>query len=218
MLSRCRMAANSYTVDENISTFSSGMSKFDKIFQRVLREAVSRQASGAVTSVRRALNEAVTPWGEARMRGEAAGVKFSPYGNTAGRNDSGNMIESVAAEVFSDGNGEVVMRFGWVFNQEDYFLDQEYGFESAFTLNKRATAKSGEAEFKKGQELRPREGADSLQSGLIAVRKRGQSFLSAVWNEARKEYDGQGGSGVGSFIEARRAYYDKVFGKDQEAF
>jgi hypothetical protein len=212
------MAANSYTLEESISTFSSGMSKFDEIFQRNFSEAIARQAAGAVTSVRNALDKAVTPWGEARMRGEAAGIKFQPYGNSAGRNDTGNMMESVAAEVFSDGNGEIVMRFGWIFNQEDYFLDQEYGFESRYTLNKKATIKSGDAQFRKGQELRPREGANSLESGLIALRKRGAAFLSAVWNDTNREYQSAGGFGVGTFMQARKSYYDRIFGRDQEAF
>jgi hypothetical protein len=212
------MAANSYTLEESISTFSSGMAKFDAIFQANLSAAIARQASGAVTSVRKALDEAVTDWGLARMAGEAAGVKFQPYGNSAGRNDTGNMIDSVAAEVFSDGNGEIVMRFGWIFNQEDYFLDQEYGFESRYTFNKKATIKSGEAQFRKGQELRPREGANSLESGLIALRKRGAAFLSAVWNDTNREYQSAGGFGVGTFMQARKSYYDRIFGRDQEAF
>lgn len=212
------MAANSYSLEESISTFSSGMSKFDQIFQKNYSQAISREASGAVTSVRKALDKAVTGWGLARMAGEAAGIKFLPEGNSAGRNLSGNMIESVAAEIFSDGNGEIVMRFGWIFNQEDYFLDQEYGFESSYTLNKPATAKRGFPVFRKGQELRPREGAGSLESGLIALRRRSQSFLSAVWNDTNREYQSAGGFGVGTFLQARKSYYDKIYGADQEAF
>ena len=164
------MARNSWSIEENISDFSSDIKKFDAIFQRNLRSASSRFVAGAVTSVRKALDQATTPWGEARIRGEAAGIKFQPYGNSAGRNDTGNMIESIAGEVFADGNGKIVMRFGWLFNQEDYFLDQEYGFESRSTLNKKATIKSGEATFRLGQESRPREGADSLETGTIEAR------------------------------------------------
>jgi len=212
------MAAKSYTIDETISTFSSGMSKFDEIFQRNFRQAMSRQAAGAITAQRNALNNAVTDWGLARMAGEAAGIKFQPEGNSAGRNLSGNMIQSVAAEILADGNGQVVMRFGWVFDQEDYFLDQEYGFESSYTLNKPTTAKKGYPVFRRGQEVRPREGAESLDKALVDIGRRSQSFLSAVWGDTKREYQGAGGLGVGTFLEARKSYYDKVFGNDQEAF
>ena len=57
----------------------------------------------------------LTPWSGIRyyQRGQ---------GNSAGRNDTGRMKESVDYEV----NGSELI-FGWIYDQENYFLYQEYG-------------------------------------------------------------------------------------------
>lgn len=85
-------------------------------------------ASGiGLNSAKQALNAAVTPYGKYRMS--------KGRGNTAGRNDTGNMINAMTVE--SATNTKLKSSFGWSKKSENYFYYQERGTVSihgAFSL------------------------------------------------------------------------------------
>lgn len=101
--------------------FSGFFKKLDIMNDVVYDEAVTfveQAADVGVEATRFALDAATTPYGEKRF---AAG-----RGGSAGRNDTGNMINSVEAiSAYIDTDG-VSIEFGWQ-DPEDYFYAQELG-------------------------------------------------------------------------------------------
>lgn len=68
-----------------------------------------------------ALDAATTDWGH--FRHDVLG-----QGGSAGRNDTGNMIDSIDSDVDINRSAlKIVGEWGWD-NPEGYFLEQEYGF------------------------------------------------------------------------------------------
>lgn len=189
-------------------TIDNRLKNFRKYFQAALGETTRRLSTAGVNAARKRLREAETPWGQARMRGEYFGVSFRSYGRSAGREDTGNMLDSLSTWVDEASMALGVSRnryqgyFGWAPEDVDgYFLFQEYGFYSSGSFDAVATAASGVAKFKKGVEkFIP--GANSLLAGERTVAKIARSFYSGAWNEAVKQWRRDGfTSDPGSFID-----------------
>lgn len=77
-------------------------------------ENVGKAAVREIQKLIEIRGDPLTPWSGIRYR--------RGRGNSPGRNDTGNMKESVNYEVVNDS-----VIFGWIYDQEDYFLYQEYG-------------------------------------------------------------------------------------------
>ena len=75
--------------------FYSEIEAFTDYFLVELRKAQINLARAGVGVAKRALIGAVTPWGQARMRGEYFGVPFRAYGKGPGRYDTGNMFNAL---------------------------------------------------------------------------------------------------------------------------
>lgn len=77
-------------------------------------ENVGKAAVREIQKLIEIRGDPITPWSGIRYR--------RGQGNSPGRNDTGLMKESVDYEVNSS---ELI--FGWIYDQEDYFMYQEYG-------------------------------------------------------------------------------------------
>jgi len=73
-----------------------GFEAFYRYFYALLIAVSENLAKGGVTTARRALLAAETPWGQARMSGEYYGTSFPSYGKGPGRYDTGNMYEALS--------------------------------------------------------------------------------------------------------------------------
>lgn len=81
-------------------------------------QVIQMTTDEAVQVQKQLLDAAVTRTGAARIsRGQ---------GRTAGRNDSGTMIEAIDREVSFE-QGRVVGKYGWVNGYQDYFSYQDFG-------------------------------------------------------------------------------------------
>lgn len=109
--------------------------KFDSAIKKVEEgaiEGMDNSANGALRAGRRAIELRGTQGSRKRFNGEylpAAGP-----GRSDGREDTGNMIDSLGAQV-SISNGVVVGTVGWFEDFEDYFGYQEEGFDNYKAFN-----------------------------------------------------------------------------------
>jgi hypothetical protein len=207
---------NSYTLTLDKPDFFSRFVQFNQFFDEEIDVAMENLAKAGVTATTKALDKAVTPrrgnggaWGEARMSGERNGVKFRRYGNSSGRNDTGNMIRSLAWDVSSNYSGGVTKaRFGWIFDFEAYFFLQERGFTGFTKFNAAATAARGVAMFSASSKTYKVPGANSLPQGLKTVNQIKDSFFSQAWNRAADRWYAAGRkSSPGSYKSARARSY-----------
>ena len=142
-------------------------------------------------------------WGGKRMRGESNGVPFTPYGNSAGRNDTGKMINSLSHDVSIDSLGKAKARFGWIFDFEPYFKMQDQGF-TGFT--RFAGVQNGKPIFTSTRSYNV-PGANSLPQARDLVDKIKDSFFSGAWNDTVREWNKMGRkSNPGSYLAARKRY------------
>lgn len=184
-----------------------------KLFQVILNEelmvAKRNLGQAAVNRLEQNFNAAETNWGVARMTGESQGVKFPPYGNTTGRNDTGNLIQSLAWEVIQNENStgvETKARFGWLFNFEEYFRMQEEGFVHDMKFDPARTAATGEASFKKTRPMRV-EGANAFPDAIKLVRQIKESYYAQAFNRAKARWSAEGRkTSPGTYAGARRRY------------
>ncbi len=194
------------------------LGRFEKFFQEALAVVTARLASAGANASRERLRAAETPWGQARMRGEYFGVNFRPYGRSAGREDSGKMMDSLQSWVDVEPGARGVSRnmhegyFGWPREDiEGYFIMQEVGFNSTGSFDSGATAASGTAKFKSGPS-RFIPGANSRLAGERTVAKIDESFYSGAWNEAVKQWREHGfKKDVGSYLGNRVPRGKRVF-------
>jgi hypothetical protein len=155
------------------------------------------------------LRKAETDWGAARMAGNYGGVRFKPYGRSAGREDTGFMMNSLSAWVGEFGRGartSVNSYFGWtpdVLNANPYIVFQATGYRSKTVFDPQRTAASGIAKFKEGSGRLVR-GADPLSGAISSIKNRAQSAYSAAWNEAVKIWEADGfKGGAGKWVDVR---------------
>lgn len=181
----------------------------------------ARLTASGVTVAKRALLDADTPWGQARVRGSYFGVRFAPYGKGTGRYDTGNMFEALKVLEAESRFGQFRLSFGYDMSMDrspstggerdtvgrPYFEAQERGFLSRRKFSPGRTAASGIASFDSGGRRRVK-GANALPAGAESIRKRIDSAFSAAWNEAVRmfERDGFAASGVGTYVDARDAF------------
>lgn len=196
-------------LSERLDTLSS-------YFQSQLEVVLSRLSTAGRNASRKALREATTPWGFARIEGNYGGVRFKPYGRSAGRDDTGFMMESLSGGLadspgtFGPGSQQFVSDkeafFGWsreTISSNPYIASQENGFYSNGSFDPEKTAADGVARFKAGAK-KYIEGADSLSFGIDAVNQIKESFFSGAWNEAVRQWRSDGFTGSpGSYLDRR---------------
>lgn len=194
------------------------LDNFAVYFQSQLDVVLSRLSVAGRNASRKALRESTTPWGFARIEGNYGGVRFKPYGRSAGREDTGFMMESLSGgletvrldqmpgkETFV---GDKQAFFGWsreTISSNPYIAMQENGFYSNGSFDPEKTASDGVARFKAGAK-KYIEGADSLSFGLDKVKQIEQSFFAGAWNEAVKQWNADGFTGSqGSYVDRRQS-------------
>ena len=166
-------------------------------------------AQSGANIAKEALERAETPWGRARIAGQYGDVRFKPYGRSAGRNETGFMIDSLSAwqgKISKGARTRVEAYFGWtpeIINSNPYILFQAQGFRSNTVFDPQRTRATGIAKFKKGNgRLVP--GALPLRGAGPSIKKRVQSAYSAAWNEAVKIWRADGfKGGAGKWIDER---------------
>lgn len=186
-------------------------------FQSQLDVVLSRLSAAGRNASRKALRESTTPWGFARIEGNYGGVRFKPYGRSAGREDTGFMMDSLsggledAPETFGPGSDKFSSNkqafFGWsreTISSNPYIASQENGFYSNGSFDPEKTASDGVARFKAGARKYV-EGADSLSFGFDKVKQIEQSFFAGAWNQAVKLWRADGFTGSpGSYVDRRQ--------------
>lgn len=193
------------------------MGNLKDFFETQLAVVTQNLAQSGANIGKRKLRAAETPWGRARMSGDYGGVRFKPYGRSAGREDTGNMYDSLEAWLLPSNTRTSSNRFngyfGWrpeTIRKDPYILLQAQGFRSNGSFDPVATAASGIAKFKKGPEKFV-QGAFPLSDAYKSIRNRAQSAYSAAWNEAVKQWNANGFKGnPGSYLD-RRAAKGNVF-------
>lgn len=188
---------------------------FEKILQEQFLEVTRNLAKSGVTVAQRTLREATTEWGKARMRGEAYGVRFAPYGRSAGREKTGFMYDSLSWDVELTGGGSKNQWrgiYGWPVSAiqqsltpdgQSYIKLQEKGFYNTGKFDPAATAASGRAKFKEGA-ARWTRGAGSLDAAARSIANRSASAWSAAWNEAARQWYASGNTqSVGTYVQGR---------------
>jgi hypothetical protein len=184
-----------------------------KLFQIILNEEIMvakrNLGQAAVNRLENNFNAAETNWGVARIAGERDSVKFPPYGKTTGRNDTGNLIQSLAWEVIQQETStgiETKARFGWLFNFEEYFRMQEEGFVHNMKFDHAETAATGQASFEKTKPMFVK-GAEAFPDAIKLVRKIKESFYKQAFNRAKARWEQEGRkTSPGSFDAARKRY------------
>jgi len=176
------------------------LKSFRKYFQEALGETTRRLATAGANAARKRVREAETPWGQARIRGEYFGVNFRPYGRSAGREDTGFMLESLSTWMDESPMALGVSRnrfqgyFGWpeeVISKAGYIAFQEIGFYSTGSFDPVATAASGIAKFKPGMQ-KYIHGVNAIPAGRRVVEKIARSFYAGAWNEAVRKWKDDG--------------------------
>lgn len=178
---------------------------FDDLFQASLYNVTANLSKSGVTVGRKALRNATTEWGKSRMMGNHFGVRFAPYGRSSGREDTGNMYDSMTYKVKENPGGNLWQgEFGWFSPDaaDSYFNKQENGFMSYMRFDPVRTAATGIAKFKEGRG-KWIEGAKSGQAGLQSIRKRMNAAYTAAWNEAASIYQSAGGPSPGTYLQAQ---------------
>ena len=208
--------------------FSTEIEAFIGYFLIQLRVAQINLARAGVGVAKRALIGAVTPWGQARIRGEYYGVPFRPYGKGPGRYDTGNMfsalrlLNSRASQIVYAGypgkgttKSDSWVEWGYKTSMDrspkwggPYFLDQERGFLNPWTFDGQRTSATGEARFKRATSPRWVKGARALEAGMERIGDRADAYYKKAWDNAKKVFESNGfsASGVGTFVDAKNAY------------
>jgi len=200
--------------------FAGEVEGFSEYFLAALASASINLARVGVGVAKRALIAAETPWGQARMRGEYYGVRFRPYGKGPGRFASGNMFN--ALKIIDSNAGTYVgskkrdLRVEWGYDTKmdrgrsggPYFRDQEVGFLNPLSFDPDQTRIDGVARFGRARRARWVKGARALEAGMERIGDRAEAYYSKAWEIARKKFesDGFAASGVGTFIDANKAY------------
>ena len=194
-----------FSQDIQLGELKNSIKSLDAYIQASLKNVTDYLARSGVTVARKALREATTPadWGKSRMAGEHYGVRFAPYGRSAGREETGHMYDSLTSSVSMASYGKTMWRgtFGWE-NPEKYIVYQEVGFFSTGVFDPGATAASGRAKFTSGKE-KYIPGARSLPKAVVSIKKRVPAALSAVRNEAIRMWKADG-------FKGRPASYEKM--------
>lgn len=203
--------------------FSAEIGGFIDYFLVELRVAQINLARAGVGVAKRALIGAVTPWGQARIRGEYFGVPFKAYGKGPGRYDTGNMFNALRlldsnANMFQGSKKKMDSYVTWGYKKSmdrsprwgsPYFLDQEIGFLNPFSFRPDETRASGRATFA-APSKKPRrvKGARALEAGMERIGDRADEYYSRAWENAKKAFKSNGfaASGFGTFIDAKNAY------------
>lgn len=218
--------------------FTTELAGFSAFFLSNVANATVNLARVGVGVAKRALIGAETPWGQARMRGEYFGVSFRPYGKGPGRFASGNMFNALKILDANAGNfggsKKSNLRVLWGYdkkmdrskkNGSPYFEDQERGFLNALAFDPNRTRADGEARFKRAASPRRVKGARALEAGMERIGDRADVYYSRAWEIAKERFESKGfsTSGVGTFIDAKKAYkkpkrgnisnYDGVLGR-----
>ena len=200
-----------WSVSFNGPEYITKLKGFENLFQEQLRNVTENLLKGGVTVARKTLDSAETEWGRARIRGERFGVRFSPEGNTAGRNKTGFMMNSLDWKLVErqSGRNKVGGKLGWfpenTKGRDGYIRMQEYGFRNISKFNRSETARTGRASFY-NDPSRPRwtHGAKSLEAGKRSVDRRAQAAFSAAWNESVRQWYAAGfKTSPGSYKAAR---------------
>ncbi len=185
------------------------LTAFNVILNEEIMVAKRNLGQAAINRLEQNFNDAVTPWGESRIAGQRQGVSFSPYGRTKGRNDTGNMVESLAWEVLLQETStgvETKARFGWIFKFEEYFRDQEEGFVHAQKFDARTTAATGQASFMPSRAMKV-EGAQAFPDAIKLVDNIRESFYKQAYNRAIARWRSEGRDAEpGSYREAKKRY------------
>lgn len=200
--------------------FSSEIGGFIDYFLVELRVAQINLARAGVGVAKRKLIGAVTPWGQARMRGEYFGVPFRPYGKGPGRYETGNMfnalklLNSRASRFVGSKKSDSYVEWGYDTRMDrgrkggPYFLDQEIGFLNPMAFDPDRTRATGKAKFMKAKSPRRVKGARALEAGMERIGDRAEVYYSKAWEIAKKKFESKGfsASNVGTFVNARDAY------------
>lgn len=207
--------------------FSTEIEAFIGYFLIQLRVAQINLARAGVGVAKRALIGAVTPWGQARIRGEYYGVPFRPYGKGPGRYDTGNMfsalrlLNSRASQIVYAGRpgkgttkSDSWVEWGYKTSMDrghkgrPYFEAQERGFLNPFAFDPDRTWATGEAKFMVATSPRRVKGARALEAGMERIGDRADAYYEKAWDNAKKVFESNGfsASGVGTFVDAKNAY------------
>lgn len=189
-------------------SIESSLKGFNAIFQQEKQNAMANLARGAVTAARNALDKATTQWGYKRMAGRSGNSTFAPYGNSAGRNNTGAMMEDLGYSMDVYG-GTTKVTVGWVDFYQDYYGDQEGGFETSSIFK---GIRNGKPKFGKSKIRMRVDGAHSLEQAYKSIRNRQASYMSGAWSAALSKYKGK--RSPGSYLEARQNYYDSFTGDE----
>jgi hypothetical protein len=195
----------------------SDLKRFQAIFEEQKNITFGNIAKSAVKEQRKALDEATTQWGYKRMKGVSGSSIFKPYGKSAGRNDTGQMMSDVGYEINTE-FGTTSVDVGWIDGDpEGYYDKQENGFTPTTVF---MGVRSGKPRFRKSRfPMEETQGAKSLTAVneylSKAIKNRGASGASAAWNEALRIYNGLGGKGTpGTYLQARKAYRESYKGNE----
>lgn len=203
---RALSQSSSYSLQIDGGDISTRLKTLAPIYEKNKALALANLGQAGVNRASKILDRTGTPngWGEARMAGEKNGVRFTPYGNSAGRNDTGKMIRSLSYDVKTESNGKSKARFGWIFDFEPYFRMQESGF-TGFTAF--AGVRNNRAVFGPSRRTYRVPGANSLPQALDLVNKIKQSFFAGAWNDSVREWRAMGRkTNPGSYMGARNRY------------
>lgn len=200
--------AVSLTTKHNASQFGESLGAFTNLFHEELNASLDRVGIAGARAQAKALDNAKTQWGEARMAGYAGLSKFTPYGKSAGRNDTGNMINSISSVIRKTPDG-VMLESGWInidAHERSYFTAQEQGFNNYGRF--RGTGSGGKPLFKRAKTAVETPGAHSLEANSEVIKRLLPSYISGAWNRAVKRF-GSSPGGINSYKEARSAYLNR---------
>ena len=200
--------------------FSTEIEAFIDYFLVELRVAQINLARAGVGVAKRALIGSVTPWGQARIRGEYYGIPFRPYGKGPGRYDTGNMFNALkltnsrASSFVGSKKSDSYVQWGYDTKMDrgksggPYFLDQERGFLNPRAFDPDRTLATGEAKFMTAKSPKRVKGARALEAGMERIGDRADEYYSRAWENAKKAFESNGfsDSGVGTFVDAKNAY------------
>jgi len=200
--------------------FSAEIGGFIDYFLVELRVAQINLARAGVGVAKRALIGAVTPWGQARIRGEYFGVPFRPYGKGPGRYKTGNMfralklLNSRASAFVGSKKSDSYVEWGYDTRMDrgrkggPYFEDQERGFLNPMAFDPDRTRATGKAKFMKAKSPRRVKGARALEAGMERIGDRADEYYSRAWENAKKAFESNGfaASGFGTFVDAKNTY------------
>lgn len=204
---------DAWSVTFNGIDFINKLKGFDQMFKAELEGVTENLLKGAVTRGRKTLDQAETTWGRARMRGERFGVRFKPYGNSAGRNRTGFMMSALdwKIERSTTTSSGFFGKVGWfpenTKGKDQYIRKQEYGFPNFSRFDRARTAATGVASFYDASSPRHTKGAKALPAMRKSLKDRAPSGYQAAWNEAVKQWYSAGfKTSPGSFKAARNRY------------